>query len=237
MKPVAMMCGDCVLRDTGRYRPMTGQDRILFNGVSQKQVVMPPGADFVSEGARSRGLFTICDGWAFRYQRLRAGSRQILDVLLPGDTVALAAVLLGASRYSVQALTSASVCMLNGRQFVSLLKTSPGFAFGVLRVRLEEERRADARLTMLGRMRAEERVGYFAMDIHDRLRRRRLVQGQRCPFPLRRMDLADAVGLSKVHVLRALRELRALSLMEITGRELIIPDVARLADYTGFQPA
>jgi CRP-like cAMP-binding protein len=125
--------------------------------------------------------------------------------------------------------------VLNGKQIVNLLKTDPGFSFGVLRAHLEEERRADARLTMLGRLSAEEKIGYFMLDIYERQLRRGTASATGCPFPLRRTDLADAVGLSKVHVLRALRELRSLALMEIKGRDLIIPDVPKLAQFSGYQ--
>jgi CRP-like cAMP-binding protein len=192
------------------------------------------GMDIVSLGERSRGVYIICDGWAVRYQRVRAGTRQILDVLLPGDAVALAAVLTGASRCSVLALTAATVCVLNGQQVTRLLKTDPDFAFSVLRARVDDERRVDARLTMLGRMTAEEKVGYFMVETYDRLRRRGMADVTGCPFPLRRPDLADAVGLSTVHVLRALRTLREKAMMEINGRHLVIPDVARLADHAGY---
>jgi CRP-like cAMP-binding protein len=217
-----------------QFGALNSQDGALIERIKRKRIALAPGADIITEGRRSQGLYTVCDGWALRYQRLRTGSRQILDVLLPGDTVALASVLLGPSRHAAQAVTFANVCMLNGRQVVTLLKTDPRFALGLLRSRLEEERRADARLTMLGRMGAEERIGYFMMDIYERLRGRGLASATGCPFPLRRVDLADAVGLSKVHVMRALRELRARSVMEIKGRELIIPDVAQLVAFAGY---
>jgi CRP-like cAMP-binding protein len=202
--------------------------------IRHEHIAVEAGMDIITLGDRGRGVHIVCDGWAVRYHRLRAGTRQILDVLVPGDTFALAAALTGASKCSVQALTSASVCVLNGRQIVSLLKTYPGFALAVLRTQVDEERRVDARLTMLGRMSAEEKISYFLVEIHDRLRQRGLADATSCPFPLRRADLADAVGLSKVHVLRALRTLRSKAMMEIDGRRLIIPDVARLADYAGY---
>jgi CRP-like cAMP-binding protein len=202
--------------------------------IRHQHFAVAAGMDIITLGERSRGIHIICDGWAMRYHRVRAGARQILDVLLPGDAVALAAVLAGSSRYSVQALTAATVCVLDGRQVTRLLKTEPDFAFSVLRARIVDERRVDARLTMIGRMNAEERVGYFLVETYERLRQRGMADATSCPFPLRRADLADAVGLSTVHVLRALRVLRSQAMMEISGRHLVIPDVARLADHAGY---
>jgi CRP/FNR family transcriptional regulator len=208
--------------------------RAPTNSVKQHHISVPPGTDIVIEGERSQGVYSVCDGWAVRYRQLAPGVRQILDVLLPGDTVALASAIFGQSQHSVQAVTAASVCLLNGRQIVSLLKTNPGFAFGVLQVRMEDERRADARLTMLGRMSAEGKLAYFMVETYDRLRRRGMADDTSCPFPLRRNDVADAVGLSKVHVSRALRELRSQALVDIRGQNMIIPDVAKLAGHAGY---
>jgi CRP-like cAMP-binding protein len=131
-------------------------------------------------------------------------------------------------------MTPASLCVLDGRKLATLFRTSPSFAIGILRNGLQDAKRADARLAMLGRMSAEERVGYFIVEIYDRLGQRGMTNGVACPFPLRRTDIADAVGLSRVHVMRALRELRAQGLMDLRGRDLIIPSVARLAAYTGY---
>lgn len=215
-------------------RASPGRGYSLSDSVRQQHIIVPPGMDIITEGDRSSRIYTICDGWAVRYRQVDGG-RQILDVLLSGDTIALSSIVSGAVGHSVRAVTSMNVCGINGRQILGLLKSDPDFAFGVLRSRVEEESRSDARLTMLGRMTASEKIGHFAIEIYDRLRQRRLTSGTGCPFPLRRADLADAVGLSKVHVLRGLRELREQRLMEIVGRELTIPHVGRLAEYAGYR--
>jgi CRP/FNR family transcriptional regulator, anaerobic regulatory protein len=234
INPIAALCRNCSPARKRQGRPANGLDRQSIGDIKQRQMSVPAGTDITTEGERGGGVYTVCEGWAFRYWRLRSGARQILDVLVPGDTAGLGGALLGASRSSVQALTSATICMLNGRQLTGLIKSNPSFALGVLRMQLQEERRIDARLVMLGRMGAEERVAYFMVETHDRLRRCGLANTTSCPFPLRRADLADVVGLSKVHVMRALRELRSQELVEINGRELFIPDIVRLADHAGY---
>jgi hypothetical protein len=165
VNPIVALCAFC---GPTRKRPSRTANGASDGDIKQQQISVTAGADIVIEGERNRGVYVMCDGWAVRYHRLRPGTRQILDVILPGDTIAVAAVVFGASKYSVQALTAASVCLMNGRQIVSLLKTDPGFAFGVLRTRLEEEQRIDARLTMLGRMNAEERAWRTERGAHSR---------------------------------------------------------------------
>ncbi|HET6234712.1 MAG TPA: Crp/Fnr family transcriptional regulator [Acetobacteraceae bacterium] len=234
VNPPATRCRDCELRQLHLFRPMSRRELGRIEAMKRSHLSVPAGTDIVRAGQRGRTVYTMFDGWAARYHRLPAGSRQILDVLLPGDTIALGSVMLGTSAHSVQAMTPASLCVLDGRKLATLFRTSPSFAIGILRNGLQDAKRADARLAMLGRMSAEERVGYFIVEIYDRLGQRGMTNGVACPFPLRRTDIADAVGLSRVHVMRALRELRAQGLMDLRGRDLIIPSVARLAAYTGY---
>jgi CRP-like cAMP-binding protein len=215
---------------------MSRHELDLIGRMKRTHLTVPAGDDLVREGDLSRTFYTVFDGWGARYHRHRNGSRQILDVLLPGDTIALASVLLGSSAYSVQALTAASFCALDGKQFVALFNSNPKFALSILTTRLDDGRRADKRLTMLGRMSAVERVGYFLVEIYDRLLQRGMAGATSCPLPLRRTDVADAVGLSRIHVMRALRELRSQNLVDIKGRDMIIPDASRLAAHTGYIP-
>ena len=227
-------CADCTLRRQRLFRPMSADEVATVGQMKRKHLVCATGSEIVHAGERSRRCLTLFSGWALRYHRLKSGARQILDVLLPGDTIALDAALLGANTHTVQAATPASFCALDGLAMGTLIARHPQFATDLLRSRVTDGHRADARSTMLGRLGAEERVGYLLIETFDRLRRRGMASDTRAPFPLRRTDIADAVGLSKVHVMRALRSLRADGLAAINGRELTISDPARLAAQTGY---
>ena len=166
---------------------MSRHELDLIDRMKRTHLTVPAGDDLIREGDLSQTFYTVFDGWGARYHRHRNGSRQILDVLLPGDTIALAWDLLGSSAYSVQALTAASFCALDGRQFVALFNSNPKFALSILTTRLDDGRRADKRLTMLGRMSAVERVGYFLVETYDRLLQRGMagvrVAHSRCDEP------------------------------------------------------
>ncbi|MBV8935579.1 MAG: winged helix-turn-helix domain-containing protein, partial [Alphaproteobacteria bacterium] len=56
------------------------------------------------------------------------------------------------------------------------------------------------------------------------------------PFPLQRRELADAAGLSRVHVARTLDALRERRLAEIQNGTLVIFDRPNLTDLAGYIP-
>jgi len=228
------LCTECALRRKALFQPMTDRDLSTINRMKREDVTVPAGKDLIRQGGRVDDFYTLYDGWGLRYHRLQDGSRQILDVLLPGDMAGLTGVLLGHSAHSVRALTAASFCVLKGDALPGMFRKNPELALALMRTCLADMQRADLRASMLGRLNAAERVGYFLIELYDRLRRRGMARGGACPCPLRGVDIADAVGLSRVHVMRAFKELRDEALLQRERGNLLIPNFAKLATYTGY---
>jgi CRP/FNR family transcriptional regulator, anaerobic regulatory protein len=197
-------------------------------------LALKPGASVMEANTPVTALYTLHEGWAMRYRTLSSGTRQILDFVLPGDWVGLSSVFFGSNSYSVRALTPVTLCALDHTLLPKLLREKPNLGWAFLKGRIAEQERADTRLTLLGRMGASERIGYLLLELRERLRVRGLFQGRSGALPLDRALLADAVGLSRVHVLRAMRELRARGLADLTHRLLTIPSVRNLARFSAF---
>jgi CRP-like cAMP-binding protein len=82
----------------------------------------------------------------------------------------------------------------------------------------------------LGQRTALERMAHLFCEIIFRLRLSGLTKDDSCDFPLTQADLADATGLSKVHVNRTLQELRSADLIVLKGKTLAVPNLRRLMD-------
>lgn len=186
---------------------------------------------------RAAALYTLYEGWGIRCRELPSGGRQILDFVLPGDLMGLPATLFGSSPESIRSLTRITFCALDAKSLPALFREQPSLAMALFEGRLREQERADTRLTLLGQLGASERLGYLLLELRDRLRARGLFAGRSGSLPLQRVHLADAVGLSKVHVMRALRQLREWGLAEVTGRMLTIGDERKLARFSGYSVA
>jgi CRP/FNR family transcriptional regulator len=230
-------CEQCPLRRKPLFRPFAEVELGFVGEMKTDHIVVAPRADIIREDEVGGPVYTLFEGWAIRYHRLPKGARQILDIVLPGDMIGLASALLGTVKHSVQALTPATLCVLSGRNLTELFNRHPGFALNILQTRVEEEQRGDVRLSLLGRSNAEQRIGYLMLETFDRLRQRGMVNGgSTCPFPLQRRDIADAAGLSRVHVARTLEGLRQRELAEIQDGVLVLFNRARLADLAGYVP-
>jgi CRP/FNR family transcriptional regulator, anaerobic regulatory protein len=230
-------CEQCPLRRRPVFRPFSQNELTFVAQMKTDHIVVAPRADIIREDEVGGPVYTLFEGWAIRYHRLPKGGRQVLDIVLPGDMIGLASAVLGTVKHSVQAITPATLCVLAGRGFPELFNGYPGLAFNILQTRVEEEQRQDVRLSLLGRTTAEQRIAYLMLETFDRLRQRGMFEGgSTCPFPLQRRDIADAAGLSRVHVARTLDSLRERRLAEIQDGTLVLFDQPRLADLAGYVP-
>jgi CRP-like cAMP-binding protein len=89
---------------------------------------------------------------------------------------------------------------------------------------LEEKRRADQLAVDLGRRTADERIARLILYLKERLARRGMAQDNTMEFPLRQHHIADATGLTPVHVSKVLSKFRRDGLIEISNRSLTILD-------------
>ncbi len=88
-------------------------------------------------------------------------------------------------------------------------------------------------LTNITHRSARERIAFMVSELYHRLRQRDLNRGYTIQFPLKQEDIADTLGLTKIHVNRTLHVLKHEGLLEIRKNELTILDYDALCSLTG----
>ena len=194
------------------------------------------GEDLVCEGDRSDMVRMFLSGWAFRYKALEDGRRQIVSFILPGDTCDAHIYLLSTLDHSIASLTPVTYCEFDQTSFERLMSVdksvAEAFHCEILAARAIQREWA----INLGRRDALERVAHIICELYARLRVVGLVDGNSFAFPVTQMDLADATGLSTVHLNRTLQELRAAGLITLRDRSLTILDFQALSSTAMFNP-
>ena len=196
--------------------------------------VLPAKRNILREEKEADEVFTLFDGWAFTYKLLPDGRRQILEFLLPGSFIGLHVLWFKAMPHSVQSLTPVSLCIFDKEKFRDLLRRKPAYEWELLKYSASRQALADERLSDLGRRTAKERIARLALVLHDQLAHRGLVNGGSFPFHLRQEHIADALGLTKVHVSRTLQGLRHEGLLEINRQSARILDFRGLRELTDY---
>ena len=200
---------------------------------SEDLVFFRPHQFLTRENERPDALFDIVEGWACRHRLLSDGRRQITALYLPGDLCDPLWSLTSTCNEPVVALTNirATRRTLNVADGY-ILDRQKGFS-----TRLAESvERQSNWLVSLGRKTAVERLAHLLLERFGRMRRAGLAYGQQCALPLTQMDIADATGLTAVHVNRTLQSMRSKGVLELHSKWLRIPDLGALRDLAALGP-
>lgn len=192
--------------------------------------------DLVREGDRPRCVYVVLEGWACRYKQLPDGRRQIVALFLPGDLFDANVFLLQEMDHSIGTITAVRVAEIGRAAFDALLLESPRIAQALaindlVTVAVQREWTVD-----IGQRNAYERLAHLFCELHTRLSVVDLTAEDAFDFPLTQTDLAEAMGMTTVHVNRTLRQLREDGLIEHRGKRLHILDLERLQAAAQFNP-
>ena len=231
---MSVVCSECASRLEALFRPLSDEAPPQVPRQASEHRTLAPRHHIVEEGRTEPAIYTLYEGWAFRYKSLAGGGRQILDFLLPGDMVGLQSVFTGRMRHSVCTITQVGLRVLAGAPLKRLFEQRPALTVALVGNLLLNEDRADSRLLLLGRQRPTQRLAYLMLETRDRLRARQMGSEQACEFPLTYDQMADALGLSRSQLARSLAELRDRGLATLTAGRLEIGDGDKLASFCSY---
>lgn len=193
------------------------------------------GHNLVRQGEEVSALFWIESGWAMRHRSLANGQRQILNLLLPGDTGDLQALIQTRADHSITTLTPVMLCELDSDRFLQLLDSNAEVASAFLWSVVQEEGILREHIVRIGRRSARVRLAHLLLEL---VRRQALGGGPgdgRIEIALTREVLADCLGLTPVHISRTLSGLRRSGLVQLeSGGILRIADIGALAREAGY---
>lgn len=188
----------------------------------------------IHTGDRTDSLFIVEDGWLMRYRLLEDGRRQIVNFMLPGDLFDLQSLSDLEADHSVTAITGVKVIQIAQNPFMEMLRENADLASAFWWAAVQEESILREQIVRIGRRSARERIGHLLLE----LRRRYLVAagetGNRFEFPLSRAHLADALGLTVVHVSRTMSALKRSKLLEESQTHIAIHDLEKLKRLSQF---
>ncbi len=179
------------------------------------------------------GANLLCRGWAFSFSILPDGRRQILSFLLPGDFVSTVGVLKERVGVSLQALTDIRYCSYDRSDLINCIRSDAKVFDKFSELCTEERDEANEMVADLGRRTADQRVARLILSLMSRLSARKQVRDNSFEFPLRQQHIADATGVTPVHVSRVFTAFRNAGLVEIKGRFLKVlnlPELRRISN-------
>lgn len=190
--------------------------------------------DLIREGDHPGPVFVLLEGWACRYKILPNGSRQVTAFLMPGDLCDLHVGVFAQMDHSIQTITPASVATIPGGAMRVIMEMHPNIARAMYVAQLIDEATLRAWIVSMGRRTSIERVAHLMCELYLRARNIGLGGQSGVELPLSQVILADALGMTPVHINRVLRKLREGGAMTLQRGNVTVLDPVLLVRIAGF---
>lgn len=187
--------------------------------------------DFIGrEGRPDSACAILVEGFAVRQKTTRLGGRQIVSLHGPGDALTLQNAFLGFPDYDVRSVGDCVVSFVDASAIRTLAAERPAVAHSFLVGAFTEASTAREWMLNIGRRSARTRLAHFLCEYLDRISFRMHPVDGKYVLQLTQEQIADAIGMTAVHVNRMLKGLQTDKLIKQLGRFLTVPDMTALKE-------
>lgn len=215
---------------------LTSAERKAIEGLPVRIHNLGARQDIVRDGDKPSHCCLIVEGWAYRYKLLSEGKRQILSFHIAGDTPDLQSLHLHTMDHGLATVTRATLAFIPHESIRTLAADFPNIAALLWRDTLIDAAIFRSWMVGMGRRSAYEQVAHLFCELYMKLQAVGLAGSYRCPLPVTQTDLADALGLTPVHISRVLKEMRGKALITLRSGTLVIEEWDELLRVSEFDP-
>lgn len=212
------------------------EEAVLRDSISAVRE-LPPGRVIVRAGTTLSESTLLFDGFVARYKDLADGHRQILEIHVPGDFLDLHGFLLKRIDHNVAAMTPVRYANASHDTLRRVTEEYPHLTRILWFSTLLDSAIHREKILSIGRRSAVGRIAHLLCELYVRLKLVGLAHEGGYALPLKQADLADATGLTSIHVNRMLRKLRNEEILTFRGGEVTIHDWDRLQSVAEFNSA
>ena len=224
-------------RKLSAFVALSDEDLAMLDRLHQRRRTFIAGVDLVHQGQADQTAYILAKGWVCSYKMLPNGNRQIIDFQIPGDFLGLRSVLFRTADHNIEPVTKVEASVVVVTDLLEAFANTPRLATAVLWAASRDEAMVVEHLVGIGRRNALERTAHYLLEFGARLKLVGLGTKEGYACPLSQYMLADALGLSAVHVNRVLRQLREMELLTFQKGHVAFNDFDRLVELADFDTA
>jgi CRP-like cAMP-binding protein len=223
-----------LVRNLELRSPLAAEDREAVLSLPYTLRTLEPSTYTIREADAPVHCAVLVSGFAYRQKLTGNGDRQIVALHIPGDALDFQNLFLDVSDHSIQMLTRGEVAVLNISDLQALARERAAIGHAILVKILVEASIFREWVLNVGRRDARMRVAHILCELGVRLDSEALSQDYAYDLPMTQEQLADAVGLTPVHVNRTLKSLETDGLIVRSKRSISFPDWQRLRSVGDF---
>ncbi len=229
------MITDLFLRGRGRERMSATDVQALEDSVEDVRTLGPRQL-LVERGREVQNSTLLLEGLMCRYMDDREGHRQIVAFHVPGDFVDLHGFTMKRLDHDIGTLTPVRYGVVPHARLTTVTESWPRLTRLLWFSTLLDAAMHREWIFRLGRLGAEGRVAHMFCELHARMAMIERVTDGSFTLPVTQVDIAEACGLTSVHVNRVLRSLRERNALTFKGGVARILDLKVLETLSEFDP-
>ena len=214
--------------------PLAESDRQAILALPYTMKSLAPGSYAVREGEPPTGCGVLVSGFAYRQKLTGDGGRQILSIHIPGEALDFQNIFLNVADHSVQMLTRGHLALIPRADIQRIARSNAAVGHAILVNILVEASIFREWILNIGRRDAKSRLAHVLCELAVRLDANELTDDMGYHLPMTQAELADALGLTPVHLNRVIRSLEVDGLIHRSKRDFSFPDWERMIDIADF---
>ena len=227
---------DPLIHKLERYGALSADERRMLEEAPSRIDIYEPHQDIVVEGDTPTESCLMVEGFACRYKLLPDGTRQILSLQIPGDFCDLHSFLLKKMDHGIAAVSRCRIAKVPHHKIHHITEHLPRLTRAFWWDVAIDGAIFREWMVGMGRRSSHQRMAHLLCELLLRLKSIGLADDNSYELPPTQADLADALGISTVHVNRVLQELRSEGLITLKEKRLTILDFEKLKQAAGFTP-
>jgi CRP-like cAMP-binding protein len=226
-----------LIRHLEQFGPLSKEEKQALEEAATRVRSVGSDLDLVSDGDRPTDCKLLLTGFACSYKLLPDGRRQIMSFQIPGDICDLQGFFLGEMDHAIGTLSAGTVAIIPHEVLLDLTETYPRIARALAQSTLVDAAIFREGMVGIGRRSAYARVAHLLCEMGLRLEAVGLNRDGSYDLPVTQAELADALGLTGVHINRTLKQLRHDGLITLRGRMVTLNDPEGLKRAGEFDPS
>jgi CRP-like cAMP-binding protein len=227
---------ELLIRKLKTHHELTADDHRALMALPMKFRNLEAQSYTMREGDKPERCAVLLSGYAVRHKLTGEGARQIVAIHIPGDAMDFQNMFLGESDHNVQMLTRGTVAEIPRPPLEELVLTNPNVGRAVLLFTLVESSIFREWTLNIGRRDARSRIAHLLCEFAYRMATQGLCPDGSYELPMTQEQLADATGLTSVHVNRVLQALQREGLIERDRRMVRFVSWEAIRDVGDFNP-
>lgn len=234
---IADNCIDCASGKLGIFTELTADEISNLEAFIDKKSFYSAGEILIQE--KDSVNFSICvnSGYLIIGSHLSNGTRQIYQLITPGETIAFSHKSQN-SNYFVRAITDVNACIISNKTINTLITNVPKIAKRVVEIFNKNTHAYQQLLLSSSRKDATQGLAYLILHIKSKISNVSKLPSEKNRdknfFPLNQEDMADIIGLTKVHVSRVMSQFKKDRIIDYSHRRVEVIDTEKLKDIASY---